>query len=383
MQRTRHAALLAMGLALALAGCASDPNRLVGPNYGRKASAFVAPALPALPPDPALPDAGPSLVRRVVLIGDAGNPTDNEATLSALGRWGDAHAERSRVIFLGDNLYPAGLREDDLERGERVLRSQLDATRAAKTFTPGNHDWGYPVPSAENLAREEHFIDARPDANFLPRGGCPGPSVETLSAPGGDVPRGLSLVFIDLQWWLLPADQRPDCEGIDEERAARALADTLEALKGQWVIVAAHHPLRSGGPHGGLSYGWPTEAVVSMLGWWLGSLQNTYEPAYANATSRIRAALAPTRPLLYAAGHDHNLQLLEGGAASSFEVVSGAGSVRRVSTVTDIPGTLFAHAYPGFVVLDFHSTPSGEEVRLHVVETGREAPALSTRLAGG
>ena len=113
MQRTRHAALLAMGLALALAGCASDPNRLVGPNYGRKASAFVAPALPALPPDPALPDAGPSLVRRVVLIGDAGNPTDNEATLSALGRWGDAHAERSRVIFLGDNLYPAGLREDD------------------------------------------------------------------------------------------------------------------------------------------------------------------------------------------------------------------------------------------------------------------------------
>ena len=123
--------------------------------------------------------------------------------------------------------------------------------------------------------------------------------------------------------------------------------------------------LRSGGPHGGLSYGWAADRVVSVLGWWLGSMQNTYEPAYANATERIRAALAPSRPLLSAAGHDHNLQLLEGDASTQYEVVSGAGSVRRVSTVTEIPGTLFAHAYPGFVVLDFHSTPSGEEVRLH------------------
>ncbi|MGE4653316.1 MAG: metallophosphoesterase [Myxococcota bacterium] len=382
MQRIRHAILLATGVSLALAGCASDPNRLEGPNYGRKSSAFVSSTLSTLTPDPALPDAGPSLVRRVVLIGDAGNMTHNEETLSTLGRWGDAHAERSRVVFLGDNLYPAGLREDDRERGERVLRSQLDATQASKTFTPGNHDWGYPVPSAENLGREERFIEARPDANFRPRDGCPGPSVETLSAPGGDVPRGLSVVFIDLQWWLLPADQRPECGGVDEERAARELADRLEALKGQWVIVAAHHPLRSGGPHGGLSYGWAADRVVSVLGWWLGSMQNTYEPAYANATEQIRAALAPTRPLLYAAGHDHNLQLLEGDASTQYEVVSGAGSVRRVSTVTEIPGTLFAHAYPGFVVLDFHSTPSGEEVRLHVVETGRDAPVMSTRLAG-
>ena len=381
--QTRHwITCFTLAISMAMAGCASDPNRLEGVNYGGTRGAYLAPDLRVLPPDPTLPNAGPTLAQRVILIGDAGNPTDNEVTLRALGHWGNAEATRSQVIFLGDNLYPAGLQEDDRERGEAVLRAQLDATRAAKTFTPGNHDWGFPGPSARNLEREERFIDAEPDADFLPRGGCPGPTVQTLSPPGGAVPRGLSVVFIDLQWWLLPPDQRPDCGGMSGARAANALARALAQLNGQWVIVAAHHPLRSGGPHGGLSYGWPAEAIVSMIGWWFGSLQNTYEPAYAKATSQIRDALIPTRPLLYAAGHDHNLQLIEGGPATHFEVVSGAGSVHRVSTVTDIPGTLFAHAHPGFVVIDFHVTPSGEEVRLHVVESGREAPALSTRLAG-
>ena len=382
MTRRRWVAVWVIAASWLLASCASQVNRLEGVNHSKARAAYLAPGLETLPADPGLPGAGPTLSRRVILIGDAGNPSENEITLRALGSWGDAHPARSHVVFLGDNIYPAGLEADDRERGEAVLRSQLDATRASKTFTPGNHDWGFPGPSAENLGREERFIDAQPGANFLPRGGCPGPAVQTLSPPGGEVPSGLAVVFIDLQWWLLAAENRPDCGGMDEERATRALARTLAALEGQWVIVAAHHPLRTGGPHGGLSYGWPAEAVVSLIGWWFGSLQNTYEPDYAKAIAAIRSALAPTRPLVYAAGHDHSLQLLEGGAATHFEVVSGAGSVKRVSTVTHIPGTLFAHAYPGFVVLDFHAGPAGEEVRLHVVESGLDAPALSMRLAG-
>lgn len=55
--------------------------------------------------------------------------------------------------------------------------------------------------------------------------------------------------------------------------------------------------------------------------------------------------------------------------------------MRGVSTLTDIPGTLFAHAHPGFMVIDFHTTPAGEEVRLQVVESGHEQAALSTPLA--
>jgi hypothetical protein len=361
--------------------CASGGNRLEGPDYGRDGPPFLAEELEALAPDPSLPDAGSSLVHRVLLVGDAGDSRENQPTLDALGRWGDAHTDRTTVVFLGDNLYPEGLHDGDRERGEAVLRTQLDATRAPRIFTPGNHDWGIPNFSVDRVMEEQRFIDAQPGAELLPKDGCPGPATRSLAEPGA-LGRGLTLVVIDLQWWLLPAEERPSCGDLDEAGAVAALTETLDALENRWVIVSAHHPLTTGGPHGGLSYGPGVDWIIGIVGWYLGGLQNTYEPAYANAIDQLTDALAKTRPLLFAAGHDHNLQLLRGGAASQYEVVSGAGSVKKVSTVTDIEQTLFAHAHPGFVAIDFHQRGRGDEVLLHVVETGKELPTLSTRLEG-
>ena len=380
-QLPRSLSLLTLVL---LCACASGGNRLTGPNYGRDVPPFVAQELATLAPTPGLPAAGGSLVHRVVLVGDAGDSRDNEPTLDALGRWGDAQAERTTVVFLGDNLYLKGLVDEgdrDRARGEAVLRSQLDATRAARFFTPGNHDWGIPDFSVARVREEQRFIDAQPGAQFLPKEGCPGPAIVPLS-PAGELERGVTLMLIDLQWWLMPKEDRPACGGLDEAGAAARLATALADHADEWVIVGAHHPLTTGGPHGGLSYGGAADLIIGMVGWYYGSLQNTYEPAYASAIEHISRAMAETRPLLYAAGHDHNLQLLRGAAASQFEVVSGAGSTKKVSTVTHTERTLFAHAHPGFVAIDFHRRSQGDEVLLHVVETGSDLPALSTRLVG-
>ncbi len=380
MSKRDFALRTSLVVAVALfSACASGGNRLQGPNYGSDVPPFVADGLETLTPAPGLPDGGRSLVRRMVLIGDAGDSRENQPTLDALGRWGDAHAERTTVVFLGDNLYPEGLHDGDRERGEAVLHSQLDATRAPRIFTPGNHDWGIPHFSAERLMEEQRFIDAQPGAEMLPKEGCPGPTLRLLG-PAGELQKGLALVLLDLQWWLLPPEERPDCGGLDEDDALAQLRARLTELDDHWVIVGAHHPLSTGGPHGGLSYGGFADLIIGLYGWFLGGLQNTYEPAYANAVVKLSGALAGTRPLLYAAGHDHNLQLLRGGSASHYEVVSGAGSLKRVSTVTHIESSLFAHAHPGFIVLDFHQRASGDEVLLHVVETGNDAPVLTTRL---
>lgn len=372
----RRAVLLLLVL---LCACASGGNRLEGPDYGREDPPFVADGLATLTPDPALPTATSSLVHRLVLVGDAGDPRENRPTLDALRHWGDAHAERTTVVFLGDNLYPAGLHDGDRKRGESVLHSQLDTTRAVRLFTPGNHDWGIPNFSVERVMNEQHFIDAQPGAELLPKEGCPGPATRILSADEG-LEKDLALVLIDVQWWLLPDEQRPSCGGIDEAAAVAALASTLAELDDHRVIVGAHHPLTTGGPHGGLSYGPGRDWLIASIGWYMGGLQNTYEPAYAHAIEQISGVLAEQRPLVYAAGHDHNLQLLRGGPASQFEVISGAGSTKKVSTVTHIEPTLFAHAHPGFVVLDFHRRAQGDEVLLHVVETGTPLPVLTTRL---
>ena len=68
------------------------------------------------------------------------------------------------------------------------------------------------------------------------------------------------------------------------------------------------------------------------------------------------------------------------------KVVSGAGSTGNVTTVTAIAGTLFAHAHPGFVVLDFYGdgdfgdVTEGDRVMLRVVETGRARPVFEMEL---
>ena len=87
-------------------------------------------------------------------------------------------------------------------------------------------------------------------------------------------------------------------------------------------------------------------------------------------------------PTIYAAGHDHNLQLLESGDVADLYVVSGAGARDRVSTVTNIPETIFAHAAEGFVIVDFGTQKGQEAVVLRVIEpvASPDAPAFEMAL---
>ena len=47
-------------------------------------------------------------VYRILLVGDAGEPTAEDATLSAMRAWVNEAPERTLVTFLGDNAYPEG-----------------------------------------------------------------------------------------------------------------------------------------------------------------------------------------------------------------------------------------------------------------------------------
>lgn len=344
--------------------------------------------LPHVTPVPA-PDRS-SIETSLYLIGDAGAPKPGEPVLTALGSILDDHPEKSLVVFLGDNIYPRGLPPDgDPGRLEAELRlgAQLDVLAAHRVrgwFIPGNHDWArFSRGGWDAIRRQQAMIAARglPDVAMVPVGGCPGPVVT-------DVGRA-RLVFLDTQWWLQgtpkPVTAADGCEEFSEDGVERALAAALSGAEGRQVVVMGHHPLSSGGEHGGF-FDWKDHLFpLRQLKPWLwiplpgvGSVypmarnfgvtsQDIPGPRYQAMIRALTRAFRAAPPLVYAAGHDHALQVIEGGPAR-WQLVSGAGIFGHEGALTDVPGSRVALSDAGFMRLDFLSDG---RVRLAVITADR------------
>ena len=165
------------------------------------------------------------------------------------------------VVFLGDNIYPAGLPPEGVsgrKEAERRLDAQIEAVRDAGgrgVFVPGNHDWGAWGPAGwDTVKRQGRRIVERGGSRItmLPAEGCPGPVIR-------DIGSRLRLVALDTQWWLhayeKPVHPTSSCTEDSEEEVIDALRAALRAAGDRRVVVVGHHPLASGGIHGG-HFGW-------------------------------------------------------------------------------------------------------------------------------
>jgi hypothetical protein len=342
------------------------------------------------PPPAPEPD---SVAETLFLIGDAGDPKKGgEPVLIALRRQLERAAGHATVAFLGDNVYPAGLPapgHPELAEMERRLDDQVDAARdtgARAVFIPGNHDWVKGGPDGwEAVRRQEVRVEARGGAgvSYLPNDGCPGPEVL-------DVGDRLRLVALDTQWWF-HAHGRPEhptssCPADSEGEVVAAFRSALESAEGRDVVVLAHHPLVSGGPHGGRfrlkQHLFPLTELKKWLFVPLPIVGSLYPVARASGISaqdqtsgeyrRMRDALASAMrgrmPLVWASGHEHVLQVIESREWGRL-LVSGSGIYGHASWVRDVEGSLFRAARPGFMRIDF---PRRGPPRLGVVEVGKD-----------
>jgi len=344
---------------LVLSGCA---HRLRGPIHAADGPAWLA--------DDAGSESVPQLdvAHRVVLIGDAGLFLEDDPTLAALDEWATG-VDSATVVFLGDNVYNEGLTDDDRERGEAILDQQLAATGVRKIAIPGNHDWGL-LPknyNAKAIQNQQAFVDGWPagNAEFIPKDGCMGPTRRVLRE-ADEASKAIVFIAIDPTPWINERIRAACPTPTSHEEHLAALDALLAEHADDYVIAASHYPMLTGGPHGGLTYGVLGDMIITPLGWMMGGLLNTYEPEYADWIAQTQDVFRRHPPTLYAAGHDHNLQLLESGDVAGLYIVSGAGARDRVSTVTHLPESIFAHAAEGFVVVDFMS--GGSAVVIRVVE---------------
>ena len=287
-----------------------------------------------------------------------------------------------RSCYWGTTSTRTGLKPMIALGGEAILRQQLAATSALRIFVPGNHDWG-PSPqdwTGAHVVAQQEFVLAWPegDVDFLPRDGCTGPAVRELLKPGDGLEQGIAVVAIDWMPWFSPVADTSRCP--DGDFGTRIDA-AFSALKRHFVIVVSHFPLRSGGLRAGLSRGFIIDRFMDF--YHLLRLRpplDMYNPQYMVRAKQVKDALARHRPLVYAAGHDHSLQIFEADEVARMHIVSGAGSAGKVTPVTAVAGTIFAHAVPGFAVLDFATHNGVDTPVVRIVRTGQEAPAFQMHI---
>lgn len=318
------------------------------------------------------------------LIGDAGRPNpDGEPVLAAAKRviaGGDP--KRSLVVYLGDNLYPEGIPDEKgpiRANAERILQVQLDvplSTGARGIFVSGNHGWDHSGPEGwTEIMLQEEYVEkhGRGQVQFLPGSGCPGPAVV-------DAGNHLRLLVLDTQWWLhkyeKPSPPESPCPAETDSGVVALIRKAISEAEGRPVVVIAHHPLISGGTH----------AIFPMLPTRFSPIprfspQDLGHPKYRHLSKVLTTAFAANPPLLYAAGHDHNLQVLR-GVGTQYALVSGTGIYDHTGRVRRLPSTIYAKRASGFMRL---SVLESGQLRLDVFvvdATGTPTKDYSMVLAG-
>lgn len=306
-----------------------------------------------------------SLELRLILIGDAGLPAPGgEPVMKALQTELSYDPRFSYVVFLGDNVYPRGMVRDstaaERRENERIINDQLApllATGVPGLLIPGNHDWAAGTASGLEAVREqERYVNSRGHGRvkFAPEGGCPGPFTT-------DVGEYVRLIVLDTQWWLQTGYPRPygptagECRARTEQEMLDSLRHDLATAGERRTVILSHHPLVSGGQHGGY-FDWPTY-LFPFHPWarqaGIFARQDVTGREYRAMIANLERVYAENPPLIHAAGHEHNLQVLRNRGGARYAVISGGGIYNHTTPTRAITGTLYTRRASGWVTVAF------------------------------
>jgi len=318
--------------------------------------------IPALPVAPGADQVdAESVDARIILIGDGGEVSDRrDQVLATLVTEVGFAPTKTAVVFLGDNVYDDGLTPPNGTPDQReLLRVQLAAAAGAAhvIMLPGNHDW---YSGGAGLRAQEAFVESYgANATFLPdSAGCPGPDAVHVASTA-------LLVILDTEWIIREGagtdsiNYRAACPG---ETTAGAMAELKRIVDGEQtrqVFVVAHHPLRTVGRH--LCHQWYRKIIRCGPG----DIPHERNVAMRSA---IEGALSENPPFMYAAGHDHSLQLFKSDTPGKARYMMVSGSVTKATGVSTADGLVYAENASGFMTVDL--LDGGRRQLLRVVQPG-------------
>ncbi|MEX8547027.1 MAG: metallophosphoesterase [Mucilaginibacter sp.] len=315
-------------------------------------------------------------VFEVILVGDSGNIARYKPDpLMELLKQHLPDAYPSAVIFLGDNVYPHGLPEkgDRLRAdAELVLQKHYEAVKGYTgkvIFISGNHDWNKGKDDGfDYVVRQEKYIEKLFGGEnvYLPSNGCPGPK----EVPIND---DLTIVAINTQWWIQrgfrPIGAKDGCSASSEEEFYALLQDIIDRNINKKILVVGHYPIYSYSLHGGKfkfkhhlfpltiyrkKAFMPMPVIGSLLPLYrkyIGAPEDLSNLRFRELRKNLKAIFGRHPNLIYAAGHEHNLQHIYKNQVDY--IVSGAAS--KSTYVRKGKYGKFALAAKGFFKLKFSS----------------------------
>ena len=314
-----------------------------------------------------------SIDHTVYLIGDAGRLRDgatSPALLKLKERLDNAN-KKSALVILGDNIYPSGMppkkQVEARENAELNLDVQLDILKNYKGkpfIIPGNHDWRNGL---KGIKRQEKYVEDKLNRGntFAPDNGCGGPEIVKLS-------EGAVMIILDSDWWLINWDKQPkinrDCPNKTRNDFMDAFKSALNKYKEKKVLVVMHHPLYTYGEHGGKfpakQHLFPFTLLnknlylpvpvfgtfISMLRGDGGFKEDLKFTLMNDFKKQILTATGNYDNVVFAAGHEHNLQHIEVNGQT--HIVTGSGTN---TTPVKVGGPAkFTYGGLGYTVLKFH-----------------------------
>ena len=245
--------------------------------------------------------------------------------------------------------------QEEWDEGQLESISFLDAQlRVAREsgarffLVPGNHDW-YATELGSQAAHVAEYAEKHDvQTEFHPYHDG-GPQLPTAV----DLP-GVSIFFLDTEWMLHAAGEERE---LAFGELGALLAASRETYPDNLLLLTAHHPLETMGQHGGYLAEFAYWFIIKSIYLFFPEAkdEDTYSPIYQEMIADLNEQMAPFDKVMYAAGHEHSLQVFRHAGEENpwpdYSIVSGAANTNKLSGVWHTPNTRFALSQEGFVEL--------------------------------
>ena len=337
--------------------------------------ATYAPKYAVIPTEKPTMNKGLEPVHTFYLIGDAGKSPMGQMNpvLKAFQSELSTAPKKSTAIFLGDNIYPAGLPDKNDKKAYESAKSNLDAQiKSVEEFggqtilIPGNHDWY--ADGLKGVKRQEKYLEdyLKGKDVFLPENGCPLEKVE--------ISDDIVLIVVDSQWYLEDWDKHPgindDCEIKDRDKFMEELEGLIKKNRGKTTLIAIHNPMFTYGSHGGQfsfkQHIFPTGGGLPLP--FLGTLVNVLRRTtgatntdqsnkmYNELKKRIVTLAQYSDKVIFVSGHEHTLQYIV--EENKPQIVSGSGAKKGSTRLLN--GSQFSTGQMGYAILKVFSDGSSK-----------------------